>query len=129
MASSGSDFSFELKLVTITVRDQDAALEFYTTKLGFRVELDVPMGSESDAGRWIKLSRPDWTSVRLVLTRGTEISKFSNIIFGSRDLASTHAALVERGVTIVKPPTTESWGSYFLISDPDGNTFCVSETD
>ena len=43
-----------IKFVSIPVRDQDAALEFYTRKLGFTVFTDQPF---NDKQRWIELRR------------------------------------------------------------------------
>ena len=41
-----------VKFASIPVADQDRALEFYTTKLGFRIMTDAPF---SDDQRWIEL--------------------------------------------------------------------------
>jgi catechol 2,3-dioxygenase-like lactoylglutathione lyase family enzyme len=41
-----------MKFVAIPVSDQQRALEFYTTKLGFRVITDQPF---NDKQRWIEL--------------------------------------------------------------------------
>ncbi len=41
--------------MSVPVRDQDAALRFYTEKLGFKVATDQPMG---DGKRWIELLIP-----------------------------------------------------------------------
>jgi len=44
-----------IKFVGIPVRNQDAALKFYTEKLGFKVVTDQPM---TDRQRWIELMIP-----------------------------------------------------------------------
>ena len=44
-----------VKFVSIPVRDQDRALEFYTKKLGMRVITDSPF---DDTQRWIELGIP-----------------------------------------------------------------------
>lgn len=36
----------QIKIVSITVNDQQKALEFYTQKLGFKLETDQPMGDD-----------------------------------------------------------------------------------
>ncbi len=41
----------QLKFVSIPTRDQDAALAFWTEKMGFRVATDQPMGP---GRRWIE---------------------------------------------------------------------------
>ena len=47
------------------VSDQDAALAFYTDKLGFEVRSDVPFG-ENDEFRWLEVAPPGSTA-RLAL--------------------------------------------------------------
>ena len=44
-----------LKIVSIPVTNQDAALAFYTEKLGFRIHTDQPFNGTQ---RWIELSIP-----------------------------------------------------------------------
>ena len=53
-----------IKLNSIFVENQDAAVEFYTDVLGFRKSKDIPMGEF----RWITLVSPDGPAdVELVL--------------------------------------------------------------
>ena len=42
----------KLQLTTVCVKDQQAALEFYTEKLGFEVRTDQPFGEM----RWIEVA-------------------------------------------------------------------------
>ena len=51
-----------IKFTSIPVQDQDAALDFYTSKLGFRVATDQPLGEQ----RWIELRIPG-ADTRVVL--------------------------------------------------------------
>ena len=54
----------QIKLVSIPVDDQDRALNFYTSVLGFDICADVPMGQY----RWLTVSSPDGVhGVELVL--------------------------------------------------------------
>jgi catechol 2,3-dioxygenase-like lactoylglutathione lyase family enzyme len=54
----------QIKLVSIPVDDQDKALRFYTSVLGFETVADVPMG----AYRWLTVCSPDGVEgVELVL--------------------------------------------------------------
>ena len=55
-----------VKFVTIPVRDQNRALEFYTKKLGMRVLTDSPY---DDTQRWIELGIPR-ADTRVVLRTG-----------------------------------------------------------
>ena len=54
----------QLKFLSVTVKDQDAALQFYTDILGFRKMADIPMGTF----RWLTVVSPDGIEgVELVL--------------------------------------------------------------
>ena len=44
-------------VISITVRDQQKALDFYTDKLGFIKKKDIPLGG---GNRWITLVSKDW---------------------------------------------------------------------
>ena len=58
-----------IKFAGIPVRDQDAALKFYTEKLGFKVVTDQPF---TDDQRWIEIMIPGAeTGWRCSLRRGT----------------------------------------------------------
>jgi len=70
-----------VKFVTIAVRDQERALEFYTSKLGMRVITDSPFDGTQ---RWIELGIPRAsTKIVLFTSPGFEqlIGKFQNITF------------------------------------------------
>lgn len=54
----------EIRLTSITVDDQDKALQFYTEKLGFVKKHDIPMGPF----RWLTVTAPEGAEgVELVL--------------------------------------------------------------
>lgn len=58
----------KVTVISIPVRDQQKALEFYTEKLGFIKKLDIPL-NETD--RWLTLVSPeDQDGVQLVLEPG-----------------------------------------------------------
>ena len=118
----------QVKIVSITVNDQQKALEFYTQKLGFKLENDQPMGDEKGT-RWIELSLPEGgTTINIYPPQGPESKAggFSNIIFTSDDVRKTYDELKERGVQFVEPPKEEFWGIYCIFADPDDNRFVLS---
>jgi catechol 2,3-dioxygenase-like lactoylglutathione lyase family enzyme len=118
----------QVKIVSITVNDQQKALEFYTEKLSFKLESDQPMGDDKGT-RWIELSLPEGgTVISLYPPQGPESKAggFSNIIFTCEDVAKTYEELKERGVAFVEPPKKEFWGTYCIFADPDDNRFVLS---
>lgn len=114
-----------VKFVSIPTRNQDAALAFYTEKLGFRVVTDQPFGGGQ---RWIELQIPGAeTKVVLFTPDGHEdrIGTFSNATFYTDDVEGTHKDLLERGVQFTTPPTRQHWGTYCIFKDVDGNQFVL----
>ncbi|MGA8939457.1 MAG: VOC family protein [Acidobacteriaceae bacterium] len=115
-----------VKHVSISVRDQDKALAFYTEKLGFQVLTDQPFGGGQ---RWIELRIPgSETKVVLFTPPGHEdrIGGFSNVTFMTDDIDRTHQELVARGVVFTAAPTKQPWGQFAKFEDPDGNQFVLS---
>lgn len=115
-----------IKFASIPVRDQDRALEFYTTKLGCRVLTDSPF---DDRQRWIELGFPR-AETRLVLftAPGQEamIGGFMNVTFMAQDVEATARELKAKGVEFVQEPRTADWGTSAIFKDPDGNQFVLS---
>ena len=117
-----------VKHVSIPVKDQDAAIKFYTEKLGFTVVVDVDF---NEGQRWIEMQIPGAeTQVVLFTPDGhhDRIGTFSNIIFSSQDVKKTFEDLKSRGIEFLRELTQESWGTFFIFKDIDGNSFCVSST-
>lgn len=114
-----------VKFVSIPVRDQDAALHFYTDKLGFAVATDQAMGEQ----RWIELRIPG-ADTRIVLFtppgHESRIGSFSNITYVTDNVEKTHQELAAKGVVFDSAPRRESWGTAAVFKDLDGNVFVLS---
>ncbi|MEP7001276.1 MAG: VOC family protein [bacterium] len=115
-----------VKFVSIPVRDQDAALAFYTERLGFRVLTDQPF---DDKQRWIELGIGRSETKVVLFTPDAHkamIGTHSNVTFIADDVETTYAELVERGVEFDQPPEKADWGTAAIFRDPDGNRFVLS---
>ena len=115
-----------VKFVSIPVRDQDRALEFYTKSLGMRVVTDSPFDGKQ---RWIELAVPRAeTKVVLFTAPGQDamIGGFMNITFAAADVEQTARELKARGVEFVQDPEKADWGTSAIFKDPDGNQFVLS---
>jgi len=115
-----------VKFVSIPVKNQDQALEFYTRKLGFEIMTDQPFDGNQ---RWIELRVPGGeTKVVLFTPHGHEdrIGTFSNIVFLSDSVEKTYEELIARGVEFQQPPTKAPWGTSAIFKDLDGNVFVLS---
>ncbi len=114
-----------IKFVGVPVSDQQRALDFYTTKLGFRVITDQPF---NDTQRWIELGiGRSGAGIALFTPPGHEsrIGTFTGISLVADDVMATCKDLAARGVTIVKEPVEADWGTSAIIADPDGNQFVL----
>lgn len=114
-----------VKHVSIPVKDQDRALKFYTEKLGFELLVDAEMGPQ----RWIELKIPGGeTQVVLFTPEGHEdrVGTFSNVVFMSDDIQKTFKELKAKGVKFKGELKEEPWGTYAILEDSEGNTFCLS---
>jgi catechol 2,3-dioxygenase-like lactoylglutathione lyase family enzyme len=97
------------------------ALQFYTEKLGFKVQTDQPF---TDKQRWIELLIPGAeTGLALFTPDGHErrIGTFQSLSFWCDDVFATAKVMKEKGVEFAKEPKTEVWGSVAIFKDPDGN--------
>jgi catechol 2,3-dioxygenase-like lactoylglutathione lyase family enzyme len=115
-----------VKFVSVPVKDQDKALEFYTQKLGFKVLTDAPFDGKQ---RWIELGIPRAeTKLVLFTAPGQEkmIGGFMNITFTADDVFATAAEMKTKGVEFVQEPEKADWGTAAIFKDVDGNQFVLS---
>jgi predicted enzyme related to lactoylglutathione lyase len=115
-----------VKFVSIPVKDQNQALDFYTQKLGFTIMTDQPFDGKQ---RWIELGVPGGeTRVVLFTPDGhrDRIGSFSNVVFQSDDVEKTYKELNARGVEFQQPPVKASRGTSSIFKDQDGNLFALS---
>ncbi len=111
-----------------TVADQDAALAFYTEKLGFEVRSDVRFG-ELGENRWLEVAPPG-SVARLALNppMGGEPGGGS-IGVETPDVLGEHARLSAIGGIDLdaEPMRTPGAPLLFMLRDPDGNYVVVVE--
>jgi predicted enzyme related to lactoylglutathione lyase len=115
-----------VKFISIPVRDQNRALDFYTEKLGFTILTDKPFDGKQ---RWIELRIPKAeTRVVLFTPEGDEkrIGTFMNVSFATDDVEASYAEYKARGVEFEGPPEKQPWGTYCLFKDSEGNSFVLS---
>ena len=113
-----------LKFASVPCRDQEAALKFWTEKIGFRVVTDQPMGDQ----RWIELAiHTAQTELVLFTAEGHEdrIGSFFNGSFACDDVDATWRQLTARGVEFRGPPEKQPWGTFAVFKDPEGNEFVL----
>ncbi len=115
-------------VVMFTVSDQDAAIAFYTEKLGFELRSDMPFGENGEM-RWIEVAPPG-SVARLALNppMGGQPGGGS-IGVETTDVLGEHERLTAIGGIDLdpRPMTVPGAPLMFMVRDPDGNTVVVVE--
>lgn len=118
----------DLGVAMFSVSDQDAALAFYTQKLGFELRADVRFG-EAGEHRWVEVAPPGSTA-RLALNPPMGGAPGGGSIgVETPDLMAEHRRLSAIGGIDLDPEPMSAPGAPFLfmMRDPDGNHIAVVE--
>jgi predicted enzyme related to lactoylglutathione lyase len=122
----GSTTIADVRTIGINVADQDDAVAFYVTTLGFEKRLDAAIGPGM---RWIEVAPPGaGTSIALQATDGAAaVGVDTGIRFTVRDADAEHAAMQERDVNVGELLRWDGVPPMYSFDDPDGNRFYVVE--
>jgi catechol 2,3-dioxygenase-like lactoylglutathione lyase family enzyme len=128
-----------LSHATVWVLDQDEALEFYTSKLGFELRNDARM----DTFRWLTVGPPDQPGLEILLAypgppmldpesgelmRGMVAKGALGAgVFATDDCRRTFAELSDRGVKFLMEPTERPYGVEATFRDNSGNWFSLTQ--
>jgi uncharacterized glyoxalase superfamily protein PhnB len=125
------------------VHDQDAALEFYTKKLGFEVRQDVTLAEMGDF-RWLTVGPPGQPDIAIVLMAipGPPVMDpdtaeqvadlmgkgFAGTVFlATDDCQASYEDLRARGVEFTEAPEERPYGIDCGFRDPSGNSFRLTQ--
>ena len=118
-----------LGVAMFTVADQDAALAFYTEKLGWEVRGDDRFGEDSEM-RWLEVAPPGSTA-RLALNPPMRDEPGGSAIgVETTDVRAEHDRLSAIDGVTISPPPMEMGGAplMFSVADPDGNHIWIVQT-
>ena len=110
------------------VADQDAALAFYTEKLGFELRSDTRFGEQGEY-RWLEVAPPGSTA-RLALNPPMGGAPGGGSIgVETTDVLAEHRRLSGIGGIDLDPEPMTAPGAplLFMLRDPDGNHVAVVE--
>jgi lactoylglutathione lyase len=118
----------DIGVAMFTVADQDAALAFYTEKLGFEVRSDTRFGEHGEM-RWLEVAPPG-SHARLALNppMGGQPGG-GGIGVETTDVLGEHQRLSSVGGIDLDPEPMRTPGAplLFMLRDPNGNHIAVVE--
>ncbi|TGE06058.1 VOC family protein [Hymenobacter fodinae] len=123
-----------LALVTLVVADYDEAIAFYTEKLGCQLLEDTYLSPEK---RWVRVAPRGEAGAELLLARaaspvqvqciGNQTGGRVALFLYTDNLARDHARLLAQGITVVRPPVVEPYGTVLVFADLYGNQWDLLE--
>jgi catechol 2,3-dioxygenase-like lactoylglutathione lyase family enzyme len=118
-----------LALTSLVVRDYDEAIAYYVGVLGFRLVEDTPVAAQHK--RWVVVAPPGSDGAALLLARASDDEQATRIgnqtggrvflFLYTDDFERDHRAFSERGVTFVREPRHEPYGTVAVFRDLYGN--------
>jgi catechol 2,3-dioxygenase-like lactoylglutathione lyase family enzyme len=123
----------DVPLTGIFVNDQQAALEFYTNKLGLELIQDEPYGE--GGARWITVL-PKEARIRIVLKKAEkehEKALVGNsdgapiLTLSTDDIYAAYDRLREQSVRFLGEPYRYPWGIGALLLDQDGSPILLQQ--
>jgi catechol 2,3-dioxygenase-like lactoylglutathione lyase family enzyme len=125
----------KVAVITLVVENQEAALKFYTEKVGFEKKTDyTPPGNN----RWVTVA-PKGQDLEFALFQAgsNDPNGWSNnwhpgnnppIVLRVGDCKKVFAELKARGVEFKQAqPEEYAWGISATFADPDGNLFSINQ--
>ena len=126
-----------ISTVNLWVHDQEVALEFWTSKVGFELRADVSY-PELGGFRWLTIGPPDQSQVELVLMAVPEPPVLTEaqselvrasmsqglagpVFLVTDDVNRDYQLLTSRGVEFTEPPERRPFGIDAGFRDPSGN--------
>jgi len=133
----------KLSNTQLWVADQDAALAFYTQKLGWEVRTDLTM-PELGNFRWLAVGPSGQADISIVLmaipgepvmddqtaqqVRELTARGFAGTLFlTTDDIQAAYKELLGRGVEFVEQPEQRPYGIDAAFRDPSGNNIRVTQ--
>lgn len=120
--------------IAIVVDDYDRAIEFYTQKLRFRLLEDTDLGGGK---RWVRVAPEGAKETCLLLAKATSAEQKTRIgnqtggrvflFLHTDDFDRDFKYLIQEGITFVRPPVVETYGTVAVFRDLYGNLWDLIE--
>ena len=114
-----------IAIVSVPVKDQAAARDWYTEKMGFTLLRDEEMGPQM---RWIQLQPKTGGSTIALVTWFEDMGSggLQGVMLHVPDIDAEHARLTAAGVE-ASPIDEQPWGRFTMLKDLDGNGWIVAQ--
>ena len=122
-------------LTAVVVREYDEAIDFYTNVLGFNLVDDSFQPAQNK--RWVVVAPPGGSESHILLARAVgdeQLSRIGNQTGGrvflflyTDDFWRDYETYVDRGVTFIREPKTEEYGTVAVFRDLYGNLWDLVE--
>src|SRR6266700_2342873 len=125
----------KIKLTSVYVDDQDKALRFYTSVLGFARKADFSQGPF----RWLTVAspeEPDGTELQLALNDNPAAKAYQQAIFQqgrpaamfyTDDIKGDYERIKARGAEFTMPPTDVTASTIAMLKDTCGNVIQLTQ--
>jgi len=123
-----------LAQITLMVNDYDEAIKFYTEILNFRLVEDTTL---SEIKRWVVIQPPGSAECCMLLAKAANDEQKSRIgnqtggrvflFLYTDNFRSDYDNLTSKGVTIVRAPSIEKYGTVAVFADLYGNLIDLIE--
>ncbi len=120
--------------IALVVADYDEAIEFYTKKLGFRLVENTTL---SDTKRWVLVAPQGASETCILLAKATDSEQQSRVgnqtggrvflFLYTDNFARDYQNLLNNGVTIIRQPVEEPYGTVAVFADLYGNMWDLLE--
>ena len=109
--------------ITVAVKDQDEALNWFTEKLGFVKRVDRP----GPGMRFLTVSLQKQPDLQLILASWfpDHIGKNATAVLYTDDCRKTYYDLKRRGVEFTEPPQPKPFGLQAVFKDLCGNSYAL----
>ena len=124
----------DIRHIALVVDDYDAAIEFYTEKLQFIVIEDTVL---SETKRWVRIAPKGPAAFSLLLAKASgeeQQSRIGNQAGGrvflflyTDNFWRDYKTMKEKGISFVREPSTETYGTVVVFKDLYGNLWDLIE--
>ena len=122
----------KLGCITLVVRDYDEAISYFTQALGFALIEDSPSKDRQGRNkRWVLIAPPGSQGTQILLAKASNEAEAASIgnqtggrvflFLHTDDFWRDYNAMKEKGVTFIREPKKEEYGTVAVFEDLYGN--------